>query len=599
MLEREMRFPYGISDFSEIRTEGYFYADRTDRIPLLERAKYLLFLRPRRFGKTLLLSTLAHYYDIALKDAYDTLFGSLAIGPNPTRLRNQYLILKWDFSCVDSFGQAEAMRQALHDHINSRIESFCAGYGSPFTERVRIDWSNAINSLESLRSTVLKSEIPVYLLIDEYDNFANQLMMGVRTDKVSVYEALVHEEGSLRTLFKVVKALAGESVFDRIFITGVSPVVMSDITSGYNIAENVYLRGAFNDLCGFTETEIESALEAMTAPPAGLAKTRVTEALDLMRTYYNGYTFSPEADRCVYNPTLSLYFLKYLDDEGVYPRQMLDTNLSIDEAKLDYIAQVSDGRQLLLDLLRGDRSVAVSELPDRFSIRYMLTDGSPDSALKTAFLYYFGVLTMSGVTDVGEIILKIPNLAIRGLYADRICEMLLPEPLERDDGKIAARRLYQTGDMQPLCDFIEKRYYKVFHNPDYRWANELTVKTAFLTLLYNDILYIMDSDAEIDRRYADLTMIIRPDMRTYKVFDILIEFKLVSLKEAGLTGKRAEALSFDELKSLPSMRTKMDEALKQVREYGKSLQQRYRNLRLRQYAVVSLGFDRIWWEEAR
>ena len=112
MLEREMRFPYGISDFSEIRTEGYFYADRTDRIPLLERAKYLLFLRPRRFGKTLLLSTLAHYYDIALKDAYDPLFGSLAIGPNPTRLRNQYLILKWDFSCVDSFGQAEAMRQA-------------------------------------------------------------------------------------------------------------------------------------------------------------------------------------------------------------------------------------------------------------------------------------------------------------------------------------------------------------------------------------------------------------------------------------------------------------------------------------------------------
>lgn len=152
---------------------------------------------------------------------------------------------------------------------------------------------------------------------------------------------------------------------------------------------------------------------------------------------------------------------------------------------------------------------------------------------------------------------------------------------------------YTKGNMEPLCEFVEQRFFKVFHNRDYRWANELTVKTAFLTLLYNDILYIIDSEKDAGSGYADLTMIIRPDMRRFKILDILIEFKYVSLKEAGLTGEKARELSMENLEAIPAMQAKMKEAKKQVKQYGDALEQKYDDLRLNRYAVVSLGFERL------
>jgi len=204
---------------------------------------------------------------------------------------------------------------------------------------------------------------------------------------------------------------------------------------------------------------------------------------------------------------------------------------------------------------------------------------------------------MGGQTELGKLILKVPNLVTQGLYVERIREMLLPEPMERDDGIWAAEQLYEKGEMSPLCEFIEQRFFKVFKNRDYRWANELTVKTAFLTLLYNDILYIMDSEIEVERSYSDLTMIIRPDMRKFNVFDILIEFKFVSLKQANLTGKKAKELRLDDLRKISSMRTNMKDAKKQLAFYGDKLEGKYKDLRLRRYGVVSLGFERLLWEE--
>jgi len=147
--------------------------------------------------------------------------------------------------------------------------------------------------------------------------------------------------------------------------------------------------------------------------------------------------------------------------------------------------------------------------------------------------------------------------------------------------------------MAPLCRFMEERYFKVFHNRDYRWANELTVKTAFLTLLYNDIIYIMDSETEVDRRYAALTMIIRPDKRYGKVFDVLIEFKFVKLKDAGMSADGAQALSFEELLQLPEIAGKLADGETQVQAYGRKLEQKYGNLRLRKFVVAALGFERV------
>ncbi len=287
-----MKFPYGIFDFRRITLQDYFYCDRTDRIPVLERGEYVLFLRPRRFGKSLLLSTLANYYDVAKEHEFEA-----------------------------------------------------------------------------------------------------------------------------RTLFKAVKSSASESVFDRIFITGVSPVVMNDITSGYNIADNIYLKRQLNDICGFTEDEIEQALKCV-AKECDLDEGIIDESVQMMRTYYNGYRFAPDADCVVYNPTLCTYFFRYVHEDCQYPDEMLDMNLATDDAKLEYIAEVSTGRQMLLELLRKDRTVEVPKLTKRFGIREMTADESKDNVFLKVFLYYFGVLTVSGRTQEGKVLLKIPNLAIRGLYAE-------------------------------------------------------------------------------------------------------------------------------------------------------------------------------------
>lgn len=592
-----MKLPYGICDFQKIVTNGFFYCDRTDNIPFLEKDYIQLFLRPRRFGKSLLLSMLENYYDIAKKDRFDAMFGSLKIGKNPTPLRNSYFILKWDFSCVDASGTLDDIRQSLFNHINECIKEFILYYKSYGLPEITIDSADALSSIKSLTAAIRMKDLSAYLLIDEYDNFANEVMMSsnMTTEK---YESLVQKEGILKAVFKNVKASASNSVFDRIFITGVSPVVMSDITSGFNIAKNVYFKPKYNHLCGFTAQEVEDAVNEI-AQECGIEQDKAQELIELMRIYYNGYRFSVDAKDLVYNPTLALYFLDNLQEMCKPPKNMLDHNLSMDQAKLNYISKINGGTQLILDLMQDDHEVAIEEISQKFGIERMLSDKSHDRAFLVSFLYYFGVLTIAGQDIYGRTRFRVPNTVMKRLYIDRIHETLLPEPMDRDDGRSAAEKLYQKGDMTELCDFVENRYFKVFSNRDYRWANELTVKTAFLTLLYNDILFVMDSEKEIDRRFADLTMIIRPDMRKFELFDILIEFKFVSLASAGLSGEQVKALSVEELQNLPKIGDAMIDAVEQVKGYSKILNERYSaaDFRLKCFAVVSLGFDRLCWKE--
>jgi hypothetical protein len=590
-----MKFPYGIFDFKEIVTQNYFYCDRTHFIRILEdTGNYLLFIRPRRFGKSLLLSMLENYYDVGMADQFDALFGHLKIGQQPTPLRNRFFILKWDFSSVNPMGGAIEIQKSLFNHINAAIRSFSVYYRRILPSGIEIDRGDPINSLKSMLDAVRQTPYPIYLLIDEYDNFANEVMVDSLDDH-KTYDALVYEKGPLKTLFKVVKSLSVGNGFARTFITGVSPVVLSDITSGYNIAENIYLNPQFNTLCGFAEKEVQSVLSDIAAN-CRFDTHQTLQVLNTMRTWYNGYQFSATAKELIFNPTLALYFMKAFQQTCTHPDQMLDANLAVDEARLQYISGMAQGGQLILDLMQTDHSVEVQSLSDRFGIRQMLSDTGKDQAFLASLLYYFGVLTFAGKTEQRKLRLKVPNLVIRGLYVERLQQMLLPEPAMRDAGRLAAEKLYMHGDMQPLCDFAETRYFKVFHNRDYRWANELTVKTAFLTLLYNDILYVMDSEKEISRRYADLTMIRRPDMHHVNVFDILIEFKFVSLANAGLSGEQASGLTLEALTSIPAMITNMADARIQVNQYGEELNRKYGNLNLKRYAVVSMGYERIWWE---
>lgn len=589
-----IKFPYDISNFESIILENYFYVDRTDRIPLIEEAgKQLLFLRPRRFGKSLLLSMLGNYYDAAKADRFESLFGHLAIGKKPTPLHNRFFVMNWDFSVVDPQGSPEDVKKALHQYLNIQMNDFVVSYQDILPLKIEFEPSSALVAFQSILTSIQQTPYKLYLLIDEYDNFANEIMMGGQQDRATDrYEAVLYGEGTLRTLFKLIKSAATGGGLERVFITGVSPVVLSDITSGYNVAKSISFNKQFNDLCGLREFEIKEELKQI-ADECKYPAEETDRALNMMRTFYNGYSFSYGEKADVYNTTLALYFFDYFQETCKYPRNMLDSNLAMDREKIQYISSLPKGDRLIAQDLEGEPPVTVSMLHDRFGVKDMLTVPK-DYNFMASLLYYFGVLTMAGETEFSEIILKIPNLVIRRLYVEELKNTFLDT--DRYEADMAAKALYQQGDIQPICDFIQNRFFKVLDNRDYRWSNELTVKTAFLTLLFNDAVYVMDSETELGRRYADLTMIVRPDKRHSRLLDILIEFKYISLSDAGLTVETAKKMSNEELKAIPAIEKKLLESKQQAEINHKILERKYtENFRLHSFGVVAAGFKRLVW----
>jgi len=537
-----MKFPYGLSHFGTLRREGYWYQDRSHRIAQLETAGHqLIFLRPRRFGKSLLLSMLEHYYDLKRADEFERLFGELAIGQAPTPLHNQFYIMKWDFSLVPAHGEVADIERGLHDHLNDCVKAFIAHYQGQLPNPVEIDPDNALSSWRSVLTAVQQTPHRLYLLIDEYDNFANEVLMARRDRSQSRYEALLYGEGLLKTVFKAVKAAAGGMGLDRVFITGVSPIVLSDMTSGYNVGKDLYLLPQFNDLCGFNEPEVAAVLQQLAGEGGDWSPD---QALQTMRTVYNGYRFSEEATESLYNPTLSLYFFDTLHTQGHYPRRLLDENLAMDRNKLIYIAELPGGEALLIDALSGDDRVTIPELVQRFGVADVLA-AVKDQPFMASLLYFFGILTLAGEGLLGKLKLRIPNLVARGLYVERLRARWLPADPGRAQGQQAAEAFYLQADLLPLCDFIEQRYFAVLSNRDYRWSNELLVKFAFLTLLFEDRLYMVVSELETERGYADLALILRPEMRRFAALDLLLEFKYLGLKDLGLSGEqtRTEGMS--------------------------------------------------------
>ncbi|MCB0065157.1 MAG: AAA family ATPase, partial [Caldilineaceae bacterium] len=413
---------------------------------------------------------------------------------------------------------------------------------------------------------------------------------------------------------------------DRVYMTGVSPIMMNDASSGANVNEDIYWFAQLNDLCGFREEEVATMVSGLAAEHNFPAQ-QATEAMEMMRLFYNGSWFTTEVappERRVtpaavsadpsslshlYNPTLVFYFLRHWQRTGEFPPNMLDRNLQTDANKLAYIASFSLGRPLLVDAL-SEQTVSVSEVGTDFGVQQMWQPDMQEERL-ASLLCYLGTLTISGKTADAEIRLRIPNLVIRKLYAERILKMLLPEARKQDAAQEASRTLFTQGEIEPLCTFIEQELLAVYDNRDYLHFNELTLKTLFLSLLYYNHLYIMDSEPAIQRGYGDLSMLIRPGMRHYTVFDLLFEFKFLPLnkltmKQTGAKGERLHTLTGEELKqmsrtdlmALDAVVEQLEEAKAQLQRYRQILQAKYGVvLKLRTYTVVALGFERLVWEE--
>ncbi len=605
-----MKLPYGVADFYSIRSRDQLYIDRTDRIAVIEDlGDSLLFLRPRRFGKSLWLSTLACYYDLALENEHELLFGDLAIGRQPTPLAHRCFVLRWDFSEIDPAppprgvnagvsSRAGRIGNEIHRYVNSSLRSFLSDARAHLPREVSLG-EDAFSNLERVLDMIRQTPYRLYLLIDEYDNFANEVLTADR----STYEDLVHSDGPFKYLFKWVKAAMGRKGIDRLFVTGVSPMVMSDVTSGMNIVRNVYLKPALADLCGFTDGEVDDLLAAVLDERADLDLT-ARDGKRMMREWYNGYRFALGVGERIYNPTLVFYFLLHLLEEGSYPRQMLDSNLAADEGKLDYLARLAVGQEAvedeaggasLIDLIRKDEPLEIHQLHDRFTLKELLEHSAQDASFLGSYLYYFGMLTLrKEATEERTVELVVPNEVMHGLYVERIRKILMPLGASRSTADALLFAFLRSGELEPLLDFIESTLFPTFSNRDARWANELTVKTVFLTLLWNETSYITHSEPELDHRYADLCLLRRPDARASSLWDLLFEFKRLSLGELGMSGKDVKAASRAELSKLPKVNHALGEAEGQIVAYRAALERgRGDTLKLRSYAVVALGFERL------
>jgi len=275
---------------------------------------------------------------------------------------------------------------------------------------------------------------------------------------------------------------------------------------------------------------------------------------------------------------------------------MLDNNLAMDRNKLGVLRSLLKDDKLLFQALNENPPLSLLELQNRFGLKDMLSNTTKDNGFIISLLYYLGILTLNGENELGELSFKIPNLVIRKLYIERLFETFLPEDTERYLVHQQAKYFYQTGDLQPICDFMEQRYFRVFDNRDYKDAK--AIKMAFLTVLYDDVFYIMDSELPLERRYADLTMIIRPGRRKSPIYDFILEFKYLNLKEAGVNGEQAREFSIDEIKNLAPVKQKFLDAKTQLFDYQSRLVSKYgEEFKLQLISVVAIGFERVVWKK--
>ncbi|MCP4657433.1 MAG: AAA family ATPase, partial [bacterium] len=362
-----IQFPYGIADFESIRREGMLYFDRTAGIRDVERlGRTLVFLRPRRFGKSLWLGTLAAYYDLRLADDFDTLFGGLDAGRDPTPERGSYFVLHWNFSEVSARGSVDEIARHLHAYVNGQLEDFLLSYEGHLSGPVKIE-PDATITLRHVLTRICRTPFRLCLLIDEYDNFVNEVMV----QDAATYRALFEADGPFKELFKSVKSGTEGQGLKRVFVTGVSPVALNDLTSGFNNAKDVSHHPAFATLCGFREEEIRGALERIAGERS--LEAAPEEILDVMRTWYNGYRFTEDAEDLVYNPTNVLYFLEYLGEFGKPPKALHDQNLRTDRGKLTFLARTSAGSGVIEQLTEGDGTLEIAQLETSFSLEDLLT----------------------------------------------------------------------------------------------------------------------------------------------------------------------------------------------------------------------------------
>ena len=573
------RIPYGWADFRAIRLENRLYVDKTRFIHALEEERYALLIRPRRLGKSCWVSLLENYYDRTRADEFEAIFGGTYLGRQPTENRHRYIVLRFDFSAFDD--TLETLRERFEEYCQLVVRYALERNRDLFPEAVRhhIRSPSSVNGqLNELFLYANDHGIPLYALIDEYDNFANTVLAYHGTE---AYQSFTHGGGFYRNFFATLKAGTGQSGggLERLFITGVSPITMDDVTSGFNIGSNISLEPRFDQMLGFTEEEVRHLLEMYR--DCGAFNQDVEAALDVMREWYNGYRFAKSTADDLYNTDMVLYYLKASIPNQPMPDQLIDTNVRIDYGKLRHLLTVNQQLNGNFDLLRHiigeqqvDSDIQISFPLDRLDRRENFL----------SLLFYFGLLSIRGV-ESGVPRLGIPNQTVKRLmygYLRDAYDDVGVFSLDVYTFSRLVRTMSYDGTWQPALDFLRDALVEQTGIRDYMDGEK--VIHGFVAAHFSMVNhFLLHSEYELNKGYADLYLepfvAQYPDMR----YGYVLELKYL---------RRREPL--DESLLAATLR----EAAQQVRGYlaDPGLQRRYPSVRHIGLAMVFHGWEMVAYE---
>lgn len=523
MKQNVKRLPYGINDFEAVIEQNQYYVDKTMYLPLLEnQPSNIIFIRPRRFGKSIFLSMLHAYYDCSKKKKFQTLFGDLWVGKHPTPLQGRYQVLHLDFSYVG--GSIDKLEENFDMYLRVKLDGFMRIYQefylTDFKEKF-FKTDSATEKLALLQDETATKGIPLYLIIDEYDNFTNTVL---NEQGENVYWAITHADGFYRDVFKKFKGM-----FERIFITGVSPVTLDDVTSGFNIGWHISTKPEFNQMLGFSQEEVRKMF-AYYKEVGGIPATSDIEVMiDEMKPWYDNYCFSKKAletQSKVFNCDMVIYYLRNYMDYGQAPDLMIDPNTRTDYNKMKKL--------LLLDKLDGDRKGVIRTIAETGQIVTTLEETFPASRLTnpqtfTSLLFYYGMLTIKD-TFGDMLILGIPNNNVRKQYYGYLLEQYQEEKfVDLNQMKILFTYMALEGKWRDALEAMAKAYEDVSSVRD-GIESERNLQGFFMAYLNLNNYYYTAPELELNHGYCDFFLL--PNLTHYATkHSYILELKVLPKKD--------------------------------------------------------------------
>jgi Predicted AAA-ATPase/PD-(D/E)XK nuclease superfamily len=527
---------YAEADFHSMRTKGHYYVDRTSFIAEQESLgnRNLLFARPRRFGKSLWISTLHHYYDIRFKDQFETLFGDLYIGKNPTPYRNSYVVLRFQFSGIDVSSDERAyvgFRNNIETGIRECMSSYPAYYSQDDIARIE-RLSSAESMIQTFFSLHKTKQIPhkIYTLIDEYDHFANELF----TLDVERFQNIVSRTGFVRKTYEFLKNAMGEGIVDRNFMTGVAPLTVDAMTSGFNTVSHLALDISFHDLMGFKKAEVEDILRVI-----GALESNIPTLLVVLTEWYDGYLFSRRASERLYNSDMVMYFAAHYERFKTYPEKMLDTNIASDYTKVRKVFMTNSTDTTYIPLLKKiiqDGSVS-AVLTDIFNFEKPFAEYDI-----TSLLFYMGWLTIQEF-DEGAYLFKMPNRVIEELYYDYFVAISEQEyNLNRTHVDIhnTLVALSKNNNPRPFLSLIQALINKKLSVRDAQNFSEKHLKMLLIPYFSLSATHYVVSEPEWENKFPDIVLLKRPNIETK--YNFIFELKYIKkedkTKKNTITGEK-------------------------------------------------------------